>query len=365
MAPNNGAAAASKGLQEDVRRFQYDLESKRKDGPRFNEAPLLDREDEEFSAGGSNRGNKSLYNSDTVNVSRLNSSRDNLRLVRMQTIDQTKGQPVAKLVLQDKRISLDELVKNELDDEYGSISEGEDGDYDDDAQRILESIDLADILGPITSPSDVVSRKSISTIYRSNHLAELAEETIHIIEKEQDNVNQLSKLMNVFLGDDPSDVYADALGLQNYDHHLDLVEEMNNDSEQGQSKGETNANGEASTAEKDEDTTQDDEDDTINQKNSHVVSNEASNRLIDDPFFQLPQYKRDFNFGIRRKEDAEEARQLIQIALQRNEEFIRSLSSIRMGFIKAERLKDNIFRWCKELDEAHRHAQKEDGAVTH
>ncbi|QPG76195.1 hypothetical protein FOA43_003581 [Brettanomyces nanus] len=353
------STATLRSLKGDILRFRHSVESRKKDGPEFNEAPLLEQEDEEFSSGGSNRGNKFLYNSDTVDCGKLNSSRDNFKLVTMNSVDQTTGKHTTKLVLQDKRMSLDELVKMELDEEYGSVSDDEDNDYyGADARKVLESIDLADILGPITSPSDVVNRKSISTIYKSQHLSALAEETIHIIEKEQDNVNQLSQLLAVFLGDDSSNIYADLLKLPNYDHHLDLGEEMNNADEHDNVSHDESAlkNGEAG---KDEDTIQDDDDITNQQPNGslHMVSNEASNKLIKDPFFKLPQYRRDFNFGVHKTENAEETRQLVQIALQRNEEFIRSLCSIRMGFIKAERLKDSIYGWCKEMGEDARREQ--------
>lgn len=325
---------ASVSQKEDALRFEHGLEAKTAGGPEFNEAPLLDQEDEEFSAGASNRGNKTLFNSNTTSLRGLKSSRDNFKLVTMKTVDQSSGKSISKLVIQDKRMSLDDLVKSELDLEYGP--ESDDTYRDDDASQLLDQLDFAKILGPITDPADIVTRPSISKIYSSKHLAELADETIHIIENEQENVNNLSHLMNAFLGDDPDSHLADTLKLPKYDHHLDLGEEMNEDKPE---------------EEQDADVTQEEEN---TDAYSQVVSNEEANKMIPDPFFKLSEYKRDFNFGVHKTEDAEEARQLIQIALQRNEEFIRSLSSMRMGFSRAERLKTEIYRWCKEIDENER-----------
>lgn len=357
---------ASQELKADALRFRYGIESKKPDGPRFDESAMLEREDEELSTGNSNRGNKCLFNSDDASLRKLNSSRDSLRLVKMNTIEEETGRPVRKLVLQDKRLSLDNIVKNEIrkqnnDSAIVSSDSEDDNDIDDngnsgEAQKVLESIDLESILGPIKSPSDVVDRKSIRSIYTSKHLAELAEETIGIIEHERDNVNSLTKLMNQFLGDDPANVTAEGLKLPDYDHHLDLNKEI--------SKSKHEITTSLSKPPEQPKPAADGSVDDANNEGSHVVDNTQSNRMISDPFFQLPQYKKDFNFGIKRAQDAEETRQLVQIALQRNEEFIRSLSSMRMGFIKADRLKNEVFRWCQELDEQKKQdvqALKEDG----
>ncbi|GMF00075.1 unnamed protein product [[Candida] boidinii] len=271
----------------------------------------------------------------------------------------------------------------------------DDGDYYNDnngvAISLLKSIDLQSILGPITDPSDIINRKTINSIYQNNHLRNLANETIHIIEKEQDTVNQLSKLMNVFLGDDPVNNLPENLLLPKYDHDLDLFKKFDNidkiDSKDGEVK-EVELKDDKDVQEgKDEDAVVNDDKETDESKSkfddrritrSQSItdtkedgedgeddenSNELdatirqekygiiANKLIKDPFFKLPEYVKDFNYGISKNEDAEDSRQLIQIALQRNEEFIRSLSNIRNGFIRADRIKDNILKWCREIND--------------
>ncbi|GMF70211.1 unnamed protein product [[Candida] boidinii] len=201
--------------------------------------------------------------------------------------------------------------------------------------------------------------------------------------------------MNVFLGDDPLNNLSDNLLLPKYDHDLDLFKKFDNidkidkidskDIEEEDKKDEKDEKDEKyEKDEKDEDITNDEETDESKSKfddrritrsqsitdskeddenDDDENSNEIdatirqekygiiANKLIKDPFFKLPEYIKDFNYGISKNEDAEDSRQLIQIALQRNEEFIRSLSNIRNGFIRADRIKDNILKWCREIND--------------
>ncbi|KAF6014360.1 hypothetical protein HII13_000705 [Brettanomyces bruxellensis] len=216
-------------LKADILRFRYGIESKKPDGPSFNEENILEREDEDFSAGNSNRGNKCLYDSKTVDYHKLNSRRDHFKMVDIKTLDPVTGRPTKTFVLQNKnllwtRFENNKISDNEYTEDYGD-SDGDD-DGTDDVDHILRSIDFEDILGPIKSPLDIVTRKSLRNIYKSTHLMELATETIDIIEREKQNVNELGKLMNVFLGDDPSHVTAEGLKLPDYDHNLNLEKEL-------------------------------------------------------------------------------------------------------------------------------------------
>ncbi|GME95775.1 unnamed protein product [Ambrosiozyma monospora] len=285
------------------------------------------------------------------------------------TVDSSSGTTVTepterdeeRLVLINKKLTIDAVLKKELDEEFGNPDEdsdyvdSDDEMYSENATELLQNLDVASILKPITKPYDIVRRKTFVDIYKSKHLSKLADETIHIIEKEQDNVNQLSKLMDVFLGDDYHNYRSDGLALPLYDHNLDLDAKLKKDILTGKHNGDdpnaTN-NTTADVSEMDLDKTQE-ENTTDLGHTGGVVDPEAveANKAIKDPFFKLPQFKRDFDFGVKKVEDAEESRQLIQIALQRNEEFIRSLTTIRNGFIRAERLKNNIYKWCKEIDE--------------
>ncbi len=358
-------------LKADILRFRYGIESKKPDGPSFNEENILEREDEDFSAGNSNRGNKCLYDSKTVDYHKLNSRRDHFKMVDIKTLDPVTGRPTKTFVLQNKKLTLDQIVKRELrrqkildrktqgkissennkisDNEYTEDYGDSDGDDDgtDDVDHILRSIDFEDILGPIKSPLDIVTRKSLRNIYKSTHLMELATETIDIIEREKQNVNELSKLMNVFLGDDPSHVTAEGLKLPDYDHNLNLEKELVKASILENRK--RPADDDSIESERKSRHVEDKKPEA--RDNTSLIPNSTSNNLINDAFFKLPQFESDLNFGLKRTQEAEETRQLIQIALQRNEEFIRSLSNIRMGFIKADRLKHTIYGWCKEMDE--------------
>lgn len=77
---------------------------------------------------------------------------------------------------------------------------------------------------------------------------------------------------------------------------------------------------------------------------------------LEDPFFALPRVlptralaslltKSDQPEVI---EEIESARQLVQIALQRNQEFVRNLQEIRGFLLKAERIRERILAWSKE-----------------
>ncbi|ODQ81738.1 hypothetical protein BABINDRAFT_17860, partial [Babjeviella inositovora NRRL Y-12698] len=182
------------------------------------------------------------------------------------------------------------------------------------------TIRLDHILAPIYHPSDVVHHPAISKTFHSQVTRNLAQQTIEIIEKEQDTVIQLMKLMNVFLGDDADSILADNIDLPDYDHNLtsNVTKEL--------------------------------EGDEVAAKPEFEERRITRQQLLDeeDPFFALPKLSADVNFGID-AESAEETRQLTQIALQRSEEYIRCMTSLRMGLIRSDRLKDQLFKWCKEM----------------
>lgn len=439
MAPSNTKSNIS--LREDILRFKLSVKRDRensliensiKDKINSNNANYNDElglAQEELNNGNSftNRGNKLLFTSDTVDFTRLNSYRDSLKTESIDEILPSPGHfKRRRLVIVDKNQRLNDIIQKQLDAEFGPVNDDkkkgsngnsiavttpvahhdnsgddvddddeDDGDYYNDnngvAISLLKSIDLQSILGPITDPSDIINRKTINSIYQNNHLRNLANETIHIIEKEQDTVNQLSKLMNVFLGDDPLNNLPENLLLPKYDHDLDLFKKFDNIDEIDSKDGEVELKDEKDVKEdkeeKDEDAVTNDDKETDESKSkfddrritrSQSItdtkedgedgeddenSNELdatirqekygiiANKLIKDPFFKLPEYVKDFNYGISKNEDAEDSRQLIQIALQRNEEFIRSLSNIRNGFIRADRIKDNILKWCREIND--------------
>jgi hypothetical protein len=219
-----------------------------------------------------------------------------------------------------------DVVKRRRLDTY-SYESGEDDDEDDNELFYPEDdpylqVDLAKVLAPIQQPLEIARRDAISKTYKSEVLRHLSQQAIEIIEKEQDTVIQLSSLLDIFLCEDTSQLLELKLQLPVYDHGFN---------------GSVNEQG-ASSQENDEDI---DLDKRITRRKSMQDSS--------DPFFALPMIQMDPDFGLN-QEDAEEARQLSQIALQRNEEFIRNLSNLRNGLSRAQYVKEKLFSWAKELN---------------
>ncbi|GAV30556.1 hypothetical protein PMKS-004070 [Pichia membranifaciens] len=217
---------------------------------------------------------------------------------------------------------LEEKIRLQVEEEFASddeyvperdtlVDESEDG-YMTRPNDIFSTIRLDQLLRPITKPSDVVTIKSIKSIYKERYLERLSNETISIIEREQENVNLLNQIMNIFLLDDPEHIQADNLGLAEYNHHLDLDKEG--------------------------------EDASIDQDAQELHPE-------NDPFFMPPVYESDPQFNGIDQEEIDETRQLIQIALQRNEEFVRSLLQIRLGFLHADNYREQVHNWCREMHE--------------
>lgn len=196
-------------------------------------------------------------------------------------------------------------------------------DVSDDEQLDLHKlVDLRQVLAPVSSLEDVVTHPAVSKTFKSKAFGELALQAVLMVEKEQANVIWLSKLLEAFLGDYPGPLREETLRLKEYDHNLRLRD--------------------------------DSDEDFANQKSpSRLVDQDTS--PDGDPFFALPQLKpADIlpsiitRKGDQEVEEVETARQLAQIALQRNQEFIRNLQKIRKCIVKAERIKDRIANWGKE-----------------
>lgn len=259
----------------------------------------------------------------------LKPEQSRFHLVTRNFVDETTGEYRPRMIYKTGgESSEDEAAQREVDAEFGLddndlMSEAEfkqshDGQT---ATDVVQSLKLEELFKPISRPSDIVTIPSISHTYKSSHLDKLADELIHVIEKEQDNVILLGKLMNVFLGDDPNRVLEADMELPEYDHNLDL------DKQQA-----TNNNPMLETKQQ--------------QPTSAIMAMNPNS----DPFFMPPVYQSDPELNLE-LQDADEIRQLVQIALQRNEEFVRSLSQIRSGFVRATRLRDFVYQWCSEIHE--------------
>lgn len=312
---------------------ENELSSLKEDILRFKDRLVMEKNHQQYGASlsvtptanpRSNRGSKLDPTSDTVNRNMISSCRYNYKLTSVDVYNNEEKKYDSRLVYVNKEVDadLEEKIRLQVEEEFASddeyipekdtlVDESEDP-YMTRFNDILSTIRLDQLLRPITKPSDVVTIKSINSIYREKCLERLSNETISIIEREQENVNLLNQIMNIFLLDDPEHIMADNLGLANYDHHLDLDKESD-----GAGAG----------------------------QELKVVDPE------NDPFFKPPVYESDPQFDGIRQEEIDETRQLIQIALQRNEEFVRSLLQIRLGFLHADNYREQVFNWCREMHE--------------
>lgn len=278
----------------------------------------------------SNRGSKLDPTSDTVNRNLISSTRCNYRLQSVDVYSDFTKEYESRLVYVNKEVDadLEEKIRRQVEEEFGSDDEEDSKLHDHDTliddiddpymtrfNDYLSSIRLDQLLRPITKPSDVINIKSVNSIYKEKYLENLSNETIRIIEKEQENVNLLNKMMDVFLLDDPDHIQADNLGLPEYNHHLDL------------------------------------ESDEKDKALGKVTNGSNDIEPQKDPFFKPPIYETDPQFDAIDQNEVDETRQLVQIALQRNEEFVRSLSEIRLGFLRADNYREQVYNWCKEMSE--------------
>lgn len=272
----------------------------------------------------SNRGSKLDPTSDTVNRMKISSNRSNYKLTSIEMLNSSTQQYESKLVYVNKEVEadLEERIKAQVEHEFGSDDEFAleydtmvdemDDPYMTRLNDVLNVLKYDQILKPISKPSDVVNINSISSIYKEKYLENLSNETVAIIEQEQGTVNLLNGIMDVFLHDDPERILADNMNLPEYDHHLDLQNESTD---------------------------------------SMVHAQPQGSKTDGDPFFQPPVYESDPQFDNINPEEIDETRQLLQIALQRNEEYIRSLKQIRLGFLHADNYKQQIYKWCREINE--------------
>jgi hypothetical protein len=201
-------------------------------------------------------------------------------------------------------------------------------------EEVYKDIKLGDLLAPVSHPSEVPSHPAISRAFDGKTIRVLSRHALEIITEEQKHAVQFARLMSVFLGDDPTYRRSNMLNLPIY-NHLDGVkdpakeaaEEDNNKTENGAVVAE---------AVKKEET------------RARRPSTRGQSAQEEDAFFALPQFKIDRDYGIR-PEDAEDTRQLTQIAQQRSEEFIRCMNKVRFGLLRAERYQRQVYKWCKEM----------------
>lgn len=260
-----------------------------------------------------NRGNKLLQGSELVTRQIMNSSKPiNECCVYYNGSEHN-------LLQRRKRVRFPPTSKNEMKRQE---QEGEeDSNYSED--DLSSIVDVRRLLTPISSLADIAKNDALKRPFESKFLRDLALQSLLMIEKEQRSVIRYSKLLEVFLGDDPEPLYEANLKLAPYDHNLKLPEE--------------------------EDTTD------VAEKGVNAKQNEKDVQ-DEDPFFAVP------NIGgaaallsllpeaesPQLADDVEMTRQLAQIALQRNQEYIRNLQKIKNSLIKANRIKERILAWSRE-----------------
>lgn len=280
-----------------------------------------------------NRGNKMLQNSEYVTKRKLFNPMALNEDVIYYNGSEHKLLHRKKLKFSDNEIQNDNnIFDNDMDDQ----------DID-----LHKLVNVRDILTPISSLSDIVNKPSTLRRFQSKIMYDLSLKIVLMIEKEQSFVNRYSNLLDIFLGDYPNPLYESILKLKDYDHNLILPDKEDDEEEKkemAEEMGTKNKNIE---------------------KQKDINGNERNNTddTVEDPFFALPEISNkdglklligdnnginDLNKINNINDQLELTRQMTQIALQRNEEFIRNLLKIRNFLDKSNRIQERILSWSKE-----------------
>lgn len=170
----------------------------------------------------------------------------------------------------------------------------------------------------------------------------LARHSMDIINEEHKNAVQFARLMSAFLGDDPAYRRSNMLSLPAY-NHLDGLEDPSKPKPPTEAHGDTNGNTNGNANGSTNGTKIKGEEPPRRRPSTR---NQTQQDI--DPFFAAPQFQIDRDYGISAGE-AEETRQLTQIAQQRSEEFIRCMTKVRYGLLRAERYQSKVLKWTQEM----------------
>ncbi|CCG23713.1 hypothetical protein CORT_0E01240 [Candida orthopsilosis Co 90-125] len=212
----------------------------------------------------------------------------------------------------------------------GDEDDAEWSDEDEDEVHPLKQSRIIELLSPINHPSELVTHPAISKTYQSQTLNKLAMELIELIEFEQNNLNWLNKLLQVLNGEDWFYLLEENIGLRDYDHGLDEDKKK-------------------SIAKKKEQlvTT-----DNVLDTSDRFKSEEEEQA---DPFFALPTAVKRFE-AFQEQLDAkdetgvkEELINYLQVSIQRQHEYIENLTQLRNGLVRADRLKNDLYKWGQEM----------------
>lgn len=219
---------------------------------------------------------------------------------------------------------------------------------DENDENLFDAMRISEILAPLGHPSEVVTHPAISKTFKLSCLPTLASEFIELIEVEQNTLNHLNKLLRVLNGEDWFYLLEEHLGLPSYDHGLDESETKNDGSTTVQDT-------EVGVAQEPLDRQESSE----NKKNARGESFDG-----EDPFFALPRSLAKYEeFQKPRFDDSdtEQAEKLeavqqdlknyLQLSIQRQQEYIKNLTTIRNGIVKADKYRNDLQRWGKEMSE--------------
>ncbi|GEQ71681.1 hypothetical protein JCM33374_g5367 [Metschnikowia sp. JCM 33374] len=245
-----------------------------------------------------------------------------------------------------------------------------DSDEDDDGsdeerseENPLKKLRLSELLAPLAHPSELYSHPAISKTYKSTNLSVLAAEIIEIIEVEQNTLNHYNKLLQVLDGEDWYYQLEENMDLPVYDHGLDDSQSADQNVD-----GRDDANSSLSSESRlgnneNKSATENDDKEFENKRITRAAVQPETQSQVTDPFFALPKsleiYERQ---QAKHLEDADEdddeygaiQQELInylQVSIQRQHEYIKNLTTIRAGLVKADRYKKDLLRWGKEMSE--------------
>lgn len=235
--------------------------------------------------------------------------------------------------------------QSEFDDQENNSNSNEvnDDDYDDyDYENPLD-FGITDILSAINHPSDLFCHPAILRTYKLTILDNLAGKLIELIEVEQKTLNYFNKLLQVLNGEDWYYLLEDNLGLPSYDHGLTNEEKQNEIKDN------------IPEAMKPVDGVNDTEKEKTEDIPKRITrTHDDDDEEVQDPFFKLPTTLEKYEFA-RTKLDPENQElkldliNYLQISTQRQQEYIKNLTDLRMNIVRANRLKETLLKWGKEM----------------
>lgn len=214
---------------------------------------------------------------------------------------------------------------NEIQDDNEQKGDSDNECDDSNEEELLDAQQLGQLLSPISDPREVPDHPAISRPYKSRILSAMAKEISNIIVEEKSRITKFANLFSIFLGDDSGVLKVENLGIPEYCGVPESKQEEEEDDNPSVQYVEASS-----------------------QVTKPDGISFASAQSSMDAFFAVPILKIDRNFGVS-NEAAEETRQLLQIAHQRMEEYVRCMTVIYSGLSRADRLRRKVLNWCKEM----------------